>query len=113
MNGKNCSPPSLNESPFIRVSREVLQHWELRKELICKIETSLEGKVIVFFTSFYDENVMITDKDAEMIENILSVEHKSGKVILILNSAGGLGLAAERIVNVCRAYSGNKFEVIV
>lgn len=35
------------------------------------------------------------------------------KAILILNSAGGSGLAAERIVNVCRSYSGGQFEVIV
>ncbi len=56
---------------------------------------------------------MILDHDAEMIENMLSSEHSNGKIVLILNSAGGSGLAAERIVNVCRAYSDGDFEVIV
>jgi hypothetical protein len=105
--------PSSQDSPLMRVSQEVFQRWELRREYIGKIENELDGKVIVFFTSFYDEDIMINDKDAEMIENILSSEHKGGKIILVLNSAGGLALAAERIVNLCRAYSGNKFEVIV
>jgi hypothetical protein len=111
---KNANKKSfVVDSPWMRVSQEVFQHWELRKNIIGKIEGEIGGKVIVYFTSFYEENVMIDDKDAEMIENILSVEHKGGKVTLILSSAGGLGLAAERIVNVCRAYSKGNFEVIV
>ena len=48
-----------------------------------------------------------------MIENILYAEYSSGKVVLILNSMGGSGLAAERIVNLCRAYSKGQFEVVV
>jgi ClpP class serine protease len=100
-------------SPWARVSQEVIQGWELRKGLIHKIEKQLKAKVIVYFTSFNKENAMILDADAEMIENMLSTEHSSGKIALILNSAGGSGLAAERIVNVCRAYSNGDFEVIV
>jgi len=100
-------------SPWARVSQEVVQGWELRRELIEKVEQQLDAKVIVYFTAFNKEDAMISDNDAEMIENILSVEHSGGKVVLILNSAGGSGLAAERIVNVCRAYSDNQFEVIV
>lgn len=101
------------DSPWAQVSQETNQAWPLRRKLIDKIGKRLGGKVIVYFTSFYDEDAMIGDKDAEMIENVLSVEHTSGKVYLVLNSAGGSGLAAERIVNVCRAYSDDRFEVIV
>ena len=101
------------DSPWARISQEVAQGWELRRQLIQKIEERLRGKVIVYFTSFATEEAMIADNDAEMIENILSVEHSTGRIILILNSAGGSGLAAERIVNVCRAYSGGQFEVLV
>jgi len=101
-------------NPWSRVSDEITQSHSLRKELIDKIEKQLDAKIILFFTSFTNENAMITDNDAEMIENILSAEHKFGnKIALVLNSAGGLGLAAERIVNVCRSYSGNQFETIV
>jgi len=108
-----ASPSLISDSVWARVSAEVGQSWELRKELIGRIEAQLNAKVILYFTSFYAEDAMISDNDAEMIENILSVEHPGGKIVLVLNSAGGLALAAERIVNVCRAYSGGDFEVIV
>lgn len=110
---QSVSPSLIDDSPWVRVSQEVIQGWELRKGLIEKIEEKLSAKIIVYFTSFNKEEAMILDNDAEMIENILSVEHSGGKVALILNSAGGSGMAAERIVNVCRAYSGGQFEVIV
>jgi ClpP class serine protease len=104
----------INDSPWSRVAQETSQWWELRREYIAKIEKHLGGKVIVYFTSFFFEDAMVVDKDAEMIENMLSAEHTKGnKIILILNSAGGSGLAAERIVNICQAYSNNQFEVIV
>jgi ATP-dependent protease ClpP protease subunit len=113
---QRINPPSRSvtmDSPWARVGGEVSQRWELRKELIRKIGQRLKGKVVVYLTSFYSEDVMIHDKDAEMLENILSVEHDGGRILLIVNSPGGSGLAAERIVNVCRAYSGGDFEVIV
>jgi ClpP class serine protease len=100
-------------SPWSRLSQEVHQSWNLRKGLIEKIERRLRGKVIVYFTALSEEEAMISDADAEMMENILSAEHDGGKVVLILNSTGGSGEAAERIVNVCRAYSNGQFEVMV
>jgi hypothetical protein len=104
---------AIQRSPWVRVNQEIMQGWELRRELICNIERHFGGKVIVYFTSFYSEAAMIHDKDAEMLENILSGEHVGGKLLLILSSPGGIGLAAERIVHVCREYSGGDFEVIV
>jgi len=102
------------DSVWSRVTEETRQGWGLRKELIQKLQESLGGMVILYFTAFSDERVIISDTDAEMIENILSVEHEKGsKIFLVLNSPGGLPLAAERIVNICRAYSNERFEVIV
>lgn len=102
------------DSPFSILQREVNQDPVLRKDLIKKLEDKFNGKVITFFTSFGRRNVLITDDDAEMLESILAVEHKSGETLyLVVNSPGGNGLAAERMVNTCRAYSNNKFEVIV
>jgi len=89
----------INDSPWSQVSEEIRQGWELRKDIIGKIEQRLRGKIIVYFTSFYDEDAMISDMDAEMIEGMLATEYIGGKIILILNSAGGSGLAAERIVS--------------
>lgn len=103
----------LSDSPFIRVNREVSQNFELRRPLIAALEAHCKARVITYFSSFYKEEGIVSDEDAEMIESILAVEHGEGKVILIVNSAGGIGLAAERIVNVCRSYSNNDFEVIV
>lgn len=102
------------DSPFSVVSKEANQDPLLRKPLIRKLETAFGGKVITFFTSFGRRNVLITDDDAEMLESILAVEHTGGeKLFLVVNSPGGNGMAAERIVNTCRAYSKNQFEVIV
>ena len=110
---KKSAPLSSNISPWSRLHQEIHQSWSLRRGIIEKIERRLRAKVIVYFTALSEEEAMISDMDAEMIENILSSEHNDGKVALILNSAGGSGLAAERIVNVCRAYSKGQFEVIV
>lgn len=103
----------LESSIWSLVMEEARQGWRLRKDIIGKIERRLRGKVIVYFSSFYDESAMMSDADAEMIESLLAVEYSGGKIILVLNSAGGSGLAAERIVNVCRSYSCGQFEVIV
>lgn len=104
----------MEDSVWSRVTEETRQGWGLRKGLIQKLQDSLGGMVILYFTAFTDERIVISDPDAEMIENILSVEHEKGKkIFLVLNSPGGLALAAERIVNICRAYSDGQFEVIV
>jgi len=89
------------------------QHPQLRQQLIKRLERKFDAKVVTLFTSFVRPTGMISDSDAEMLESLLAVEHAKGKLILVLNSPGGQGLAAERIVNVCRAYAGTTFEVLV
>ena len=56
---------------------------------------------------------MINDVDAEMLESILAAEHDGNRLILVINSPGGHAMAAERIVNVCREYGKNQFEVLI
>lgn len=69
--------------------------------------------VISYFTSFRHP-VMITDEDADMLEGLLQKCDLSNGFYLLLSSPGGDGLAAERIVNICRSYSGDeKYGVIV
>jgi hypothetical protein len=114
MANKSQGPVFGENSPFITVLNETLQTPKLRAALIRKIEEHYKAKVVTFFASFLKQEGQIVDQDAEMIESLLAVEHKGGgKLILICNSPGGLGLAAERIVNICRSYSKNNFEVIV
>ena len=104
---------SFEDSAFVTVQKETYQHEDLRLGLIAKIEESQEAKVVTYFTSFRKKDVQISNSDAEMLESILSSEPTDKKIILFLSSPGGQGLAAERVVNVCRAYSNDRFEVMV
>lgn len=97
----------------MNVQREVSQAPELRTALLKKLERYFGARVVSFFTSFSKGAGQIVDADAEMLESVLEVEHTSGRLVLIVNSPGGQALAAERIVNVCRAYSAGDFEVVV
>jgi hypothetical protein len=111
---KNGKVGTLTDSPFIRVQQEANQHPNLRRHLIQKIEAHYGARIVTYFTSFRKPAAQITDDDAEMLESILAAEHNvGGKILMIINSPGGQALAAERIVNVCRSYSDNKFEVLV
>jgi ClpP class serine protease len=103
----------MNEGPWIKVQHEVHQDPFLRHRIIKRVETALKARVVTFFVSFRNPDAMIMDDDAEMLESLLSVEHETGRLLLILSSPGGYALAAERIVNVCRAYSKGRFEVAV
>lgn len=49
---------------------------------------------------------MIQDDDADMLEGVLRSLDLSDGLALCISSPGGDGLAAERIVNMCREYSG-------
>ena len=66
----------------------------------------------MYFTSFRGQG-QIDDSDAEMLESVLNAEHDGGPLLLVVNSPGGQALAAERIVNICRSYSDDRFEVLV
>lgn len=104
---------TFSESPYNTVGKETTQHHDLRKHLIAQLEEVYDAKVVTYFTSFPDSAVQIDDADAEILESVLAAEHDGGKLLLVLNSPGGQALAAERVVNVCRAYSNNQFEVLV
>jgi hypothetical protein len=50
--------------------------------------------------------VQIDDNDCEMLQNVLQQTDLSKGLILMVNSLGGDMIVAERIVNMCRSYSG-------
>ncbi|MBN2031283.1 hypothetical protein JW824_13695 [bacterium] len=99
---------------FSKVAEERLQGHATRKNLYEKIKKHFDNKEIVsFFTSFYYP-VMLEDTDANILEGILRKTDLTKGLLLIISSPGGDGLAAERIINLCRSYSAsNKYEVIV
>ena len=56
----------------------------------------------LIFTSF-NYPVAIDDQDVVLFEDILQKMDLSNGLALLINSPGGDGVAAERIVNICRA----------
>jgi len=91
---------------------EIGQSPQIRQTIIADIETLLGRKVVTYFTSFQFP-VMIEDTDADMLEGVLQGLGSGHPLTLLVSSPGGHGLAAERLINVCRSYSGGNFEVIV
>lgn len=108
-----------NTNTYRELLAETQQAHEIRRPLYRQIEEHLEdrfktkARVLSFFTSF-TWPVVIEDGDADMIEEVLRNTELDGReLFLILNSPGGDGLAAERIVNICRNFGRGDFSVIV
>src|SRR3990167_2865685 len=88
-----------------QVLNEQNQSHETRKKIIVKLENVIGRAVISLFTSFKFP-VVLSDDDADMLEAVLQTMDLSKGIALLLSSPGGSGLAAERIINICRRYSG-------
>ena len=88
-----------------QVAEEQYQGHSTRKQLYSDLEKEIGIPIVSFFTSFRYA-VMIEDNDADMLEGVLQKCCLSKGFALLLSSPGGSGLAAERIINICRTYSG-------
>ncbi len=84
---------------------EMGQSHQTRQEIYGELEEELGRPVVALFTSFVHP-VSIADPDADMLEGVLQNLDLSEGFALAINSPGGSGLAAERIINICRGYSG-------
>lgn len=89
-----------------RVFEEKNQQHSTRMGLYNRVEQELKMPVVSFYTSFRYP-VAIDDSDAELLESVLQSMDVVDGFALLIGSPGGSGLAAERIANVCRAYSGS------
>lgn len=97
-----------------QVLNERNQSHETRKSIIAKLEREIGRPVVSLFTSFNFLDVVLDDSDANMLEALLQKTDLSKGVALLLSSPGGSGLAAERIINILRRYSGtNDYWVII
>lgn len=95
---------------YVEIGAEMQQQPETRRKIFSKIERcpELEGRTLVtIFTSFIHP-VQLEDADCDTLEATLQGVDLQKGLALMISSPGGNGLAAERIVNVCRAYSGTK-----
>ena len=88
-----------------RVLAERSQQHPTRKSLFLRLEEELQRPVVAYFTSFRYP-VAVDDSDADMLEGLLQAMDLSNGLALMISSPGGDGVAAERIIKVCRSYSG-------
>jgi hypothetical protein len=91
---------------FAEINAERRQSAPTRRPLIRRIERHLEGRALVTFFTSFKHPVSISDDDCDMLQSVLDNTDLRGGLALVVSSPGGNGLAAERIVNTCRAYSG-------
>ena len=83
---------------------ERAQTHATRRQLFVDLERELGRPVVTFFTSFRYP-VAMGDEDVDMLEGLLRPLDLSQGVAIMINSPGGSGLAAERMINLLRAYS--------
>ncbi|MBI5866782.1 MAG: hypothetical protein HZB43_00570 [candidate division Zixibacteria bacterium] len=91
---------------------EINQTHDVRRPLLEKLESTLNRNILTFFTSTR-RGTAIQNPDNDMIEGMAQSMPKGKGLTLVLSSLGGDPLEAERIVNTCRAYAEEDFEVIV
>lgn len=91
-----------------QLNSELLQGANTRRALFRKIEKLLGNRTVVSLFTSFRYPVQLDDGDADMLQSVLQhLDLKKG-LALIVSSPGGDGMAAERIVNICRAYSGTQ-----
>ena len=102
-----------NKIVLAKINQEKSQDHSTRVRLFRKLKRALGMPLLAFYTSFRYP-VAIEDSDAEMLESVLQTMDTHRGFALMISSPGGSGLAAERIANVCRCYSGTgKYLAIV
>lgn len=101
------------ESTFKAIQTEVNQGPSQRLPYLREIEQLRGGRTVLSFFSSFSSNIALSAPDADMIEEVLINSDNAKGVSLLLDSPGGDGLAAERIIQICRNYSRGDFEVIV
>lgn len=97
--------PKASDPVMSQVLVERNQGPETRRAILLRLERSLGRPVVSFFTSFRFP-VEIEDSDADMLEGVLQKLDLRAGLALFVNSPGGNGLSAERVIRVCRAYGG-------
>jgi hypothetical protein len=101
---------------YSRVLEEVNQGHATRLSLYTSLEEQLHNKyaIVAFFTMFGHPRVLLQDSDADMLEEVLQNTNIGNRQLaLILNCPGGDGLAAERLITICRSFSKPGYTVII
>jgi len=100
------------ELVYTRLLEERNQGPSTRQPILRRLE-ELRGRTMVSLFTSFRYPVLMNDEDADMLESLLQKLDLGSGLSLILNSPGGMALAAERVIRACRTYSKGDFEVIV
>ena len=96
------------------VDDESKQAHSTRKALLRRLQRLLGMPVLTYFTNFYHAAGIVDSSDADILEALLQGMDTANGLALIINSPGGDGLGAERIIRICRSYSGTgRFTAII
>ncbi|MCK5806719.1 MAG: hypothetical protein KAI66_28075, partial [Lentisphaeria bacterium] len=94
-----------------RILSESTQAPITRVDLLKRLGKLMERTVVVYFTS---SGVIIDDGDVSIISDVLDHVKTDGRLLVVLSSAGGDILAAERVIRTLRSYSPDgEYEVLV
>jgi hypothetical protein len=99
-------------SPFDDSNGEKEESPKEHRELLIKLGDAIGRTCVAYFTS-HKYPVAIDQTDADMLEEVLRTTTLRNGLCLVLDTPGGDGISAERIVRICRVYSDNKFDVFV
>jgi len=95
------------------VNDEMHQAHATRQSLYRRLEEAVGRPVLSYFTNFY-QPVNIESGDSDILEGLLQTMNLTNGLALVISSPGGDGLAAERVIRVCRSYSKTgKFVALV
>src|SRR3972149_1074231 len=84
-----------------------------RKPLIQNLQRLLNAKVITYTASLYHPIPMIMNQDIPLFEDLLRSTAGADEGYLIINSPGGDGNVAEKMITMCRQRFSKSFKVIV
>jgi hypothetical protein len=84
-----------------------------RKPLIQNLQKLLGAKVITYIASLYHPIPMIMNQDIPLFEDLLRSTAGADEGYLIINSPGGDGNIAEKMITMCRQRFSKSFKVIV
>lgn len=103
----------MENEPFLaKLTSELSQSPKIRQELLRRLSDQIGRTVITLFTSFRYP-VTLDSGDADLLEEVLHATKLHNGLCLMLDSIGGDSLAAERIVQTCRVYAKDSFDVLV
>ncbi len=96
----------MTQNIYSKITLEQRQGADTRRPLIKKVEKALGQRTLVTFFTSFTYPTSIQNDDCDLLQSVLEATDLSNGLALMISSPGGDGLAAERIVNTCRAYSG-------